>query len=487
MKTVKKSLFVVLALITIASAGLAYIASDPSVLGSLSSSSPAVMTTGGNPSSSASASSERLTIQATAVQDKILKGSDGRISIALTLKAADVPQSGNRAAEPADFVIVLDRSGSMAGQKLGDARLAVTQLIDRLSSEDRLALITYSNTVQTVSPLVGLTEAVRGGLKKAVSMVTAEGGTNLGAGLKQGIRTLVETPADSRRRRVILISDGLANIGIVDPVELGTMASNAAEHNFVVSTIGVGYDFNETLMTRLADQGAGRYYFLEDPARFAQVFEKEFHDTRNVAISGVEIMVPLGNGIRLLNAGGYPIRVQDGQALIQPGDLLSGQQRNLYLTFQAPTDREQELTIGTVEARFRHHGEPHKITIPRQLTVACVKSNTEVMASIDPPAWSARVLQEDYGQLKEGVAEAIAKGEKDAAMEQIREYESRNRSINATVGSALVDKNLSTDVQALRQSVEDTFRGAPAVVEEKKKQSAKALQYESYQIRRDKK
>jgi Ca-activated chloride channel family protein len=85
------------------------------------------------------------------------------------------------------------------------------------------------------------------------------------------------------------------------------------------------------------------------------------------------------------------------------------------------------------------------------------------------------------------VADAIVKGEKDRAMDQIREYETRNKAINASVGSAVVAENLKTDVQALRQSVEDTFAGPQAAVAEKKKQNAKALQYESYQIRRDKK
>jgi Ca-activated chloride channel homolog len=320
-----------------------------------------------------------------------------------------------------------------------------------------------------------------------VAQVNAEGGTNLGAGLKHGIQTLMQTPAVGRQRRVILISDGQANQGITDPLELGNMASGAAEHNFAVSTVGVGNDFNEMLMTTLADHGAGRYYFLEDPNRFAMVFEKEFQDTRNVAASGVEILVPLKKGIRLVNAGGYPIQVNNGQAVIRPGDLLSGQQRNFFLTFQVPTDKEDEFILGEFQVRFNHNGAAHDIATSRQMVLACVKNPGEVTASIDAPAWSARVIQEDYGQLKEEVADAIAKGEKDRAMDQIREYETRNQAINATVGSSAVAGNLTTDVRALRQSVEDTFAGPPAAVAEKKKQNAKALQYESYQIRRDKK
>jgi Ca-activated chloride channel family protein len=480
MKMFKNSFLAVLGLIVVASATLAYVGSNNSVFAQFfSSNHPA--------NYPEPVSADPVTVRAHLVQDKILKGSDGQVAVSLTLDAAQILQSDHRPVEHADLVIVLDRSGSMEGQKLSDARLAVTQLIDKMTANDRLGIIVYSNGVQMLSPLVGMDENHRRQLKTVVSQVTAAGGTNLGGGLKLGIRTLMQNPAEGRQRRVILISDGQANQGITDPRELGNMASEAAAHNFSVSTVGVGYDFNEMLMTTVADHGAGRYYFLEDPNRFALVFEKEFQATRNVAASGVEIRVPLEKGIRLVNAGGYPIQVKDNHAVIHPGDLLSGQQRNLFLTFQVPTDTERKFTLGEFQVRFNHNGAPHDIATSRRLSLACVKDPGEVTASIDAPAWSARVVQEDYNQLKEGVAEAIGKGEKDRAMDQIREYETRNQAINATVGSAVVAENLKTDVQALRQSVEDTFAGPAAAVAEKKKQNAKALQYESYQIRRDKK
>ena len=480
MKIYKNSFLAVLGLIIVASATLAYVGSGNSVFAQLFSSNHP-------PKDPAPVNTDVVAVRAQLVQEKVLKGSDGQVAVSLTLDAAEIPRPDHRPIGHADLVIVLDRSGSMAGRKLSDARLAVTQLIDRMTAADRLSIITYSNGVEVLSPLVGMDEAHRHQLKTVVSQVNAEGGTNLGAGLKHGIQTLMQTPANGRQRRVILISDGQANQGVIDPRELGNMASGAASQNVAVSTVGVGIDFNEILMTTLADHGAGRYYFLEDPEKFALVFDKEFQDTRNVVASGVEILVPLGNGIRLVNAAGYPIQVKGNHAVIRPGDLLSGQQRNLFLTFQVPTDKETEFIIDEFQVRFNHNDKAHRIATSGQMVLACVKDPAEVTASIDEPAWSARVIQEDYSQLKEGVADAIAKGEKDKALDQIREYETRNEAINATVGSAAVAGNLKTDVQALRQSVENTFAGPPAAVAEKKKLNSKALQYESYQIRRDKK
>ncbi|MFH0998656.1 MAG: VWA domain-containing protein [Pseudomonadota bacterium] len=480
MKMYKNSFLAVLGLIVAASVTLAYVGSGNSVFAQLFSSNHP-------PKNLVPVSTDRVVVRAHLVQDKVLKDSDGQVSVSLTLDAAEIPRSDHRPIAHADLVIVLDRSGSMAGRKLNDARLAVTQLIDRMTADDRLAIITYSNAVEVLSPLVGMDEAHRRQLKTVVAQINADGGTNLGAGLKHGIQTLMQTPANGRQRRVILISDGQANQGITDPLELGNMASGAATQNVTVNTVGVGHDFNEILMTTLADHGTGRYYFLEDPKSFALVFDKEFQDTRNVAASGVEILIPLVKGIRLVTAGGYPIQVNDNHAVVRPGDLLSGQQRNLFLTFQVPTDKEEEFTLSGFQVRFNYNGTAHGIATSGQMVLACVKDPGEVTASIDAPAWSARVIQEDFSQLKEAVADAIGKGEKDKAMDQIREYETRNEAINATVGSAVVAGNLKKDVQDLRLGVEETFAGPPSAVAEKKKQNAKALQYESYQIRRDKK
>ena len=480
MKTYRKSLLTVLTLIIASTVALVYAGSGRSALARFLTADPPLK-------DPIPVLKDLLTVHADLVQDKVLKGSDGQISVSLRLNAADNPRTDHQPIEHADLVIVLDRSGSMAGQKLDDARQAVVQLIDRMTDKDRLALVTYSNGVQTLSPLTAMHEENRTHLKTVVAQITADGGTNLGGGLKSGIETMLQTPANGRQRRVILISDGLANQGITDPRQLGSMASGAPEHNFAVSTVGVGYDFNEILMTSLADHGAGRYYFLEDPNRFTQVFDKEFQDACNVAASGVEIVIPLEKGVRLVNSGGYPIDIKDGQAVVHPGDILSGRQRTLFLTFQVPTDQEREFSLGEFKVRFNHDGVEHDITTRQKMVLACVTDQKEVIAGIDPTVWSAHVVQEDFSRLKEEVAEAVKNGEKDKAINQIKEYETRTGTINASVGSAVVAENLRAALPGLRQSVEQTFAGTPAAVAEKKMQNSKALQYESYQVRRDKK
>ncbi len=468
----KRSLWTVLALIAVRSAVSVMVDEERSVLAKWVAPPPQPGT--------------GLSVDARLVQDKVLIGSDGRVALALTLKAPALESSVELGQQASDLVIVLDRSGSMSGRKMEDARKAVQQLIHRLGASDRLALVSYANDVRTVFPLGPMDDARRMQAQTALNQVTAAGGTNLGAGLHQGIQTLMHATAAGRQRRVILISDGKANQGITDPGALGSMAASALAHRFSVSTVGVGYDFNEILMTTVADHGAGQYYFLENPDALAQVFEKELQLTRAVAASSLEVRIPLAQDVRLVDAGGYPIEARDGYAVIHPGDLLSSQQRKLFLTFQVPTHKGDHFPIGALQVRYQHNGSTHDAQSKDGLRIACVADAAVVVSSIDRTAWGEQVVKEDFSQLKEEVAAAIRSGHKDKALQHIQDYEGRKRRLNASVGSAKVSKNLEQDIRQLRERVEDTFSGAPAAVEAKKKQRSKQLQYEGYQNRRDK-
>ena len=430
------------------------------------------------------AGSGPLTLSGRLVQNKILQGSDGRVNLALSLQASDDLGSAIAEFRNVDMVIVLDRSGSMKGRKINDARQAVLNLLSSLSAKDRFALVTYSDNVQYVGSLEKVTAGHRERLEALVHRITAGGGTNLGAGLQAGIRLLASAAENGNTGKVILISDGLANKGITDPSRLGTMAAVAVEKEFAVSTVGVGNDFNEQLMTALADRGAGNYYYLESPMAFAEVFQKELFYSKATVATHVSISFPLNNVISLVNASGYPIEIQNDQAVFYPGDLRSGQTRKLFLTLQVPTGTTGSFELGRIKARYRFNGQPMETTLEGSYKIACVKDQREVRASIDKTSWTEKVIREDYNRLKQEVAADIKAGKKQNALQRIHSYYREQESINKTVDSAEVTQNLDRDLKELRQRVEDTFQGAPAAVSRKQKANSKAMQYEGYKGRR---
>jgi Ca-activated chloride channel family protein len=425
-----------------------------------------------------------LSISGQLTQDKVLQGSDGTIGLNLTLQAAETAGSTGDEARNVDMVIVLDRSGSMKGRKINDARQAVMNLLSNLTPKDRFGLVTYSDGVQIASGLQPVTPNNRQRMKTAVNGVRVGGGTNLGAGLQAGINLLGSAGRSINAAKVILISDGLANKGITDVPALGGIAAVAVEREFGVSTVGVGAEFNEYLMTAIADQGTGSYYYLENPAAFADVFQKEFHDTRVSIVDSLNIQIPLDDGIELVEAAGYPISRQMGQAVFYPGSMHAGQTRKLYLTLRVPTNRNRRFELGNLKMVYRHDSQVHEIMLEDSLTIACVQDQRKVYSSIDETRWSDKVINDDFNRLKQEVAADIKSGKKQKAMRRIETYMYEQQAVNAVVGSARVAQNLDKDVKELEAYVEDTFQGAPEAVRQKQKTNAKALQYDGYRGRR---
>lgn len=425
-----------------------------------------------------------LTLSGHLTQDKILQGSDGSVPLSLILSADKVFDPDKGEVSHVDLVIVLDRSGSMQGQKIRDAKQAILGLLSNLSKDDRFALVSYSNGVQRHSNLLKATGTNRMLLTSAIHEISAGGGTNLGAGLQEGINVLLASPRKGNLGKVILVSDGLANQGITAPTALGNMASLAVHKEFAVSTAGVGDDFNEQLMTTIANRGTGNYYYLENPSAFADVFQKEFQNTRIAAATSVEVRIPLRGGMSVDDAAGYPIEIKNNQAVFYPGDLLSGQTKKLFVNLRVPTNEEGIFEIEGVSVRYVHKGTPHTVTLSKPFQIACVKDENEVFASIDKDEWEEKVLRDDYNRLREEVATDIKEGRKQEALDRIGRYCDEQQSINSVVGSSPVAKNLDKDVEDLRGLVNGTFQGEPAEVEQKQKKTAKVLQYKGYVDRR---
>jgi Ca-activated chloride channel family protein len=262
------------------------------------------------------------------------------------------------------------------------------------------------------------------------------------------------------------------------------MAAVAAGKEFAVSTVGVGADFNEFLMTRIADQGAGAYYYLNNPAAFAEMFQKEFLAVKSAAAAGIAVSLALPPGVRVVDASGYPVTVSGDTALFYPGSLRSGQTRRIFLTLQVPTSEEALFPIGRVIARYRHNGQSYEVFMENAFTIACVRDEGRVLSSIDRTRWEHQVLNDDYNRLKQEVAADISAGSVDSAHKRIDAYEKEQKALNAVVNSPGVARNIESDVKDLKKRVDDTFQGPPAAVMEKQKSSSKSMQYEGYSNRR---
>ncbi len=199
-------------------------------------------------------------------------GPEGRL---LLLKATAAPLSGSSQMKPRlNLSIVIDRSGSMEGAKLEITRTAAADFLRSLSPVDRVGVVVYDDDVSVLSPLSAPSSAVI----DRVAAIVSRGSTNLYGGWVLGAKLL------PRGGRVILLSDGQANVGpYTDAASLSQHASISFEkYKITTTTIGVGDDYDESLMAGMARAGGGNHYFASNASAIRDSFSQERYSAGSV-------------------------------------------------------------------------------------------------------------------------------------------------------------------------------------------------------------
>ena len=195
----------------------------------------------------------------------------GRVPFLLRLQGR-LPERED-ARTPIDLALVLDRSGSMGGEPIEAAKVAAHDAVDLLEDGDRIAIVAYANDVHVLVPPTGVHD--RRALHRLIERIHAGGGTALHDGWVEGAQQLVDLLGPARTARVVLLTDGLANIGVTDPARIAADVAKLAAHGVVTSAIGLGRYFNEDLLASVADAGGGRFAHAEAPAELEGVMAAE--------------------------------------------------------------------------------------------------------------------------------------------------------------------------------------------------------------------
>jgi Ca-activated chloride channel family protein len=195
----------------------------------------------------------------------------------VTFSAPDSPQSSTR--PPVNVAFVLDRSGSMDGEKIRLAKSALVQALRMLRQTDRFAVVFYDNLVDLVVPSTLASGEAIANATRRIEAIVARGSTDLCGGWLRGCEQIAEHLDANQIGKCLLLTDGLANQGIVEPAAIEQHARELRARGVATTTLGLGRDFNEELLRQMADAGGGRSYYISGAAQIADTLTSEVGET----------------------------------------------------------------------------------------------------------------------------------------------------------------------------------------------------------------
>jgi Ca-activated chloride channel family protein len=252
--------------------------------------------------------------------------------VKVTLDAARAPAKGAR--PPVNLAIVMDRSGSMSGEKLEKAKDAAIEALHHLEARDRFSLVVYNHTVETVVP--AQSAANTQWIESRIRAIQASGNTALFGGVSQAAAEVRKNLGESAVHRVILLSDGLANVGPSSPEDLGRLGAGLLKEGVAVTTVGVGTDYHEDLMARLAQESDGNTYFVENSRDLPRIFSAELGDVLSVVARKVNLVIDCPEGIRPIQVMGRDGRIRGQRVELAMNQLYGGQAKYALVEVEIP-------------------------------------------------------------------------------------------------------------------------------------------------------
>ena len=235
---------------------------------------------------------------------------------------------------PLNLSVVLDRSGSMSGYPLTNAKDAAKKLVEYLTPEDYISVVVYDDMPATIVSPQLVTD--KKAIQKQISSIRSGGLTNLSGGWLMGCDRVKNNQSSDKLNRVLLLTDGQANRGIYEPKALINTAREKAASGIITTTIGFGSYFNEDLLISIADAAEGNFYFIQSPEDAVQVFDIEMESLVSVVAQNLTVKLQLEDKItvsEILN----DYSSKDGKELeIFIGDVYGVEGKPLALQFELP-------------------------------------------------------------------------------------------------------------------------------------------------------
>jgi len=337
----------------------------------------------------------------------VLKGSSRVVYVRLSFEGLDLTPGTQKDRPALNLSLVLDRSGSMADEgKMDYLKRAATLAVDRLAPADTLSVVEYDDQISLLWPARRVTSV--GELKALIERLEPRGSTNLAGGMMRGVEeaaSALNGPASARGTitRVMLMSDGLANTGITEPREIAELVRAARRKGIRISALGLGRDYDEDLMQAIAENGGGRYHYIEHPSQMARIFQDELGTMFETCAQDVDLEFTGSARIRKAELIGFD-EVKPGRSISHDlEDVYEGEKRSLLLRLELDAPAEGPLDLGKLTLRYRKVGSGETHEIAQDLRITSSTDATTVNRSLNAGVEAEAALAESDRIQKEQV------------------------------------------------------------------------------------
>lgn len=339
----------------------------------------------------------------------------------LEITGVDIP---NARRAPVNLALVIDRSGSMSGDKIAQARRAALRLVDLLNDNDRLAIVHYGSDVRFF-PGAFASADNKERMRRYIRNISDEGGTNIGDGLMAGKAQLDVARSDFTVNRLLLLSDGQPTVGVTSERGLLALASKVRGTGVSVTALGVGADFNEDLMQRLADVGGGSYGFIRDAQATTALFEKDLEQAGTMVARSVTLTFDVPAGIELREVFGRQVSRAGNTVTVSLPDFSARQQEKLvvHLTARVDGPAERALDISTFTLAYTD-----------LLTTSSADASVKLAAMVTPDHTLADQRRDKDAFVLATRARTSVNVERAAAAMQLGRFEEAQKLIEDNVG-----------------------------------------------------
>jgi Ca-activated chloride channel family protein len=366
-----------------------------------------------------------------------------QITVLLELLAPEGPAAGER--PPATVQVVLDRSGSMdVGERLPAARSALKALVDRLDPRDAFGLVAFDDQVEIAVPAGPVAD--KPAIHAAIDALYARGSTNLSAGLLRGVQE-ARRAAGGGGATLLLVSDGMANEGVVEPERLEAVAVTAQRAGVTVSTIGVGLGYDETVLAAVARGGQGNHVFAEDADSAAGAVAGEVDGLLSKAVQAASLLIrPTSDVQSVVLFNDLPAQAVDGGIMVELGDLWAGEQRTLLLGLGVPAIATLGLAqVASLELRYVALPDLSEQTVTLPVSVNVVPGDEAAGRAPDPKVRTELLFQQAQ-EAKRRAADAIARGDEGVALQMLADAGESLAGVDDAERGVLLD--LAADITA---------------------------------------